>query len=256
MSLAAPHILSCSPHSLCCCCCPAAGLFYYQCDISSAQTSPASLFLSSSPSTPSQSVTEQTLCYRAGESAVALHSASERHPAPSSHSALGDLEYCDLHRHDWLQRKTTKVEYTTTSLRERDAFSAVFRLHPFCLFIPFWWQADYNFIVTFLPWTKIKKKKTNHQTTWRWKHCQIAGKIFTPTPTQHHPSHPHFREKSYSDANQLFGALMSQCHLFAGICSQDCSINFKTHKIVQVNPAKTLTLGTKRGHTFKTLIWK
>lgn len=100
MSLAAPHILSCSPHSLCCCCCPAAGLFYYQCDISSAQTSPASLFLSSSPSTPSQSVTEQTLCYRAGESAVALHLASERHPASSSHSALGDLEYCDLHRHD------------------------------------------------------------------------------------------------------------------------------------------------------------
>lgn len=186
MSLAAPHILSCSPGSLCCCCCPAAGLFYYQCDISAAQTSPASLFLSSSASTPSQSVTEQALCYRAGESAVALHLASERHSASSSHSALGDLEYCDLHRHDWLQRKTTKVEYTTTSLREQDAFSAVFRLHPFCLFIPFWWQADYNFIVTFLPWTKIKKNRTKQPNDENTVKLQEKYLLQHPPNTTHH----------------------------------------------------------------------
>lgn len=95
----------------------------------------------------------------------------------------------------------------------------------------------------------FKKNRTQQR-----KHCQIAGKIFTPTATQHHPSHPHFREKSYSDANQLLDALMSQCHLFAEICSQDCSINFKTHKTVLVDPAKTLTLRNKRGHTFKILI--
>lgn len=52
MSLAVPHMPSCSPDLLCCCCCcPVAGVFFYQCDISAAQTSPASLFLSSSPPT-------------------------------------------------------------------------------------------------------------------------------------------------------------------------------------------------------------
>lgn len=77
-----------------------------------------------------------------------------------------DLEHWNLHRHNWLQRKRKEVQYTKTSLRKQDAFSAAFRLHPFCLFTSFWWQADYNLIVTFLPWTKIKKNpQPNNENT-------------------------------------------------------------------------------------------
>jgi len=52
---------------------------------------------------------------------------------------------------------------------------------------------------------------------------------------------------------QMKVAVGSQCHSRAWVCSQNCNTYFKTHKTVPVDPAKTLTLGNKRGHASKNL---
>lgn len=54
----------------------------------------------------------------------------------------------------------------------------------------------------------FKKLQPNNENT-----VKLQEKIFTPTPTQYHSSHPHFKEKSYADANQLLGALSAICLL-------------------------------------------
>lgn len=76
--------------------------------------------------------------------------------------------------------------------------------------------------------------------------CRVN--IYSQTHS-HHPSHTHFRDKS--DANQLLGALMSQCHLLAWVWSQDCNICLKAHKIVLVDPAEALTLKEKGAQSQK-----
>lgn len=70
--------------------------------------------------------------------------------------------------------------------------------------------------------------------------CRVN--IYSKTHS-HHRSHTHFRDKS--DANGLLGALTSQCHLLAWVCSQDCNICLKAHKIVLVDRAEALMLKEK-----------